>query len=197
MFKKVISHKFILGLVIFIFIGLIILVLTYNKLTGPSSVTAKQTLTTKLSEQQYDINLTPVLVTDKYVSFDYPKGMILRSTALNSQNSVDDYVFFAKDIYSWTLAIDIATAPDGSVTQTSSFIYRTENPQEYIESENTINGNKTYIFSDSEFSNGFSKVAFFPHGNFVATVALTGDDSRGVGPLEQAFSLVVDSWYWL
>jgi len=194
--KRVLKGKIFMTLVVLVIIIVIGLVVVFDLLNGPRSVDLSSSTKSSSSALTYKIDLTPIRKSDSYVSFNYPKGMTLKTTDLVSQNSVDDYVFIAKDVYSWDLSIDISTVPEGQLSQSSSYKYRQENPAEYSQQTETVNGRSVVIMTDNNFGNGFSKVAYLVNGGQLATVSLLGDDSNGVGPLMTTFNMVLDSWQW-
>jgi hypothetical protein len=158
-------------------------------------ITASQANST--STTSYGVNLTPTLQTGKYVSFDYPEGMRLYSDALaDPATSLESYSYYVKDLYSWTLAIDITKSGNGQVSETTPYEVRIKDPAMYGESYLSVNGQTVIVFTDKTFSNGFSKVALFAHGNMVATVSLIGNDAEGTSPLQTTFSMVLNTWKW-
>lgn len=191
--KRLLKHKVFFFGSLFVFIVLVALVMVYHQLN--SSVSVPLTTTTTSDGTQYDINLSPKVISDKYVTFKYPKGLILKSNNLAGVNSVDTYAFSVKDIYSWSLGIDIATAPGASITNLSSYIYRAENPATYTLSKEVVGAMPVSIITDTTFS-GFSKVAYISNGTYVATISLIGADSAGNAPLAATFNMVLNSWQW-
>ncbi|HUD06481.1 MAG TPA: hypothetical protein VMR34_01205 [Candidatus Saccharimonadales bacterium] len=168
-----------------------------HNLNKPVVGVVSSTQSSSLSTVSYDIDLTPVSESGKYISFDYPKGMRLLSSALaDPATSLESYNYYAKDLYSWTLAIDLTKTGSGQVNATSAYTSRATNPQMYSEGSMNVNNQAITVFTDKSFTGGFSKVAFFSHGDIVATVSLIGDDSSGVGPLETTFNMVLSSWEW-
>ena len=189
------KQLFIGGSLLIVIFLIIAAVIFAQKLTKPYSTAAKisQTSSTQLT---YSIDLSPINHSDHYVTYNYPKGLHLKSSSLIGPTSVDDNLYFAKDIYSWQLAIDIASTPTGQINQTSSYQFRKDNPQEYKEKTEKINGQIVDVMTDSYFDNGFSKVAYLTHGDLVATVSLIGNDSSGSQPLVTTFNMVLNSWQW-
>jgi len=168
----------------------------FSRLNHPVTAQVKATQW-QASSTAYNIDLTPTPMVGSYVSFDYPRGLHLVSTALVSVPSVEDFTYYAKDISSWTLAIDIARTPTGVLTESSSYTLRKDNPQAYSESFTTVNGQSTTVMTDTTVVDGFSKVAYLTHGNLVATVSLIGNDAAGTQPLQITFAMVLNSWRWL
>lgn len=179
----------IIALVVFAIIFLI-------KLDKPVSAKVQSTQESASGILAYNINLTPVYQSGKYASFDYPKGLKLVSTTLGASSSLEDFTYYVKDIYSWTLAIDVGSYPDGVLSENSSYLFREENPHTYSKSSETIHGMPITIMTDNSFSGGFSKVAFIPYGNYIATISLMGNDTSGIGPLVTTFNMVLGSWHW-
>ncbi|HEY1645782.1 MAG TPA: hypothetical protein VGF75_05435 [Candidatus Saccharimonadales bacterium] len=164
-------------------------------LTKPVTASVSVSQKTVSSSLIYNIDLTPVLQSGQYASFDYPKGVRLYSSSLNDQaNSLESYSYYVKDTYSWTLAIDVTLSTTG-LDGLSAYQIRTDNP-EYSAADQTINGQPVVIFTDNTFTTGFEKVAFFSRGNEVATVSLIGNDSSGLKPLITTFNMVLNSWIW-
>ncbi|HUD05376.1 MAG TPA: hypothetical protein VMR18_00430 [Candidatus Saccharimonadales bacterium] len=144
----------------------------------------------------YDIALTPVLKTGRYVSFRYPKGLTLNPPQKPYGSIVEEYVFFAHDVESWQLGIDITKVTIGGLDGFGSYVIREQNPKEYTLSSVVANGQTIPVMTDL-LAGEFSKVAYLVHGDYIATVSLTGDDSSGVAPLQTTFSMVLNSWRWL
>ncbi len=189
------NHKILIISLLVIILLIIAGIKGYSNLTKPTSiklaVSSKQNL-----PASYNIGLTPVLKTDAYVSFYYPEGLSLISTAKMLPTSVDDYFFTAKDVYLWRLGIDISSIPGGQLSQLSSYAIRLNNPNEFKQTVENINGQTITIMSDSQYAGSFSKVAYMTNGNLVASVSLTGGDSQGGAPLELAFNNVIARWKW-
>lgn len=167
-----------------------------SKLNQPvtNSVTASNG---SASSTYYNINLAPVKITGSYVSFNSPKGLPLVSRSIISPISVEDFSFYTKDIYSWTLAIDIIRTPDGQLNQSSSYNLRKDHPEQYSEDVQSINGKQFDVMTDTNFNQGFSKVAYISNGSLIGIISLIGDDSAGTGPLATTFNMVLGSWQWL
>jgi len=179
------------------FIAAVIAFAVYSWVSKPVSIMLHGSRSaTESSTLLYSVNLTPVNQSDSFVSFNRPEGLTLRNTSLSSANSVAGFYYTARDIYSWTLAIDIASAPGGQIDETSAYQYRVANPSQYIEQSDIIKGQSIIIFTDNTFG-GFDKVAFMSSGSLVATISLIGDDSSGISPLSQTFNMVLTSWHWL
>ena len=142
------------------------------------------------------VSLVPTLGSDKYVSFDYPSGMSKQSSAVVVAPSVADFIFTARDIQSWLLAIDITSDPSGNLANNSGYTLRKNNPNEYHESQVMIHGVAIPVMTDTT-APAFSQVAFLSHENWVATVSLIGDDADGAQPLQTSFNMVLNSWHWL
>lgn len=194
--KRLFKHKVLITILVSLVVVVIAVVIVYGQLNKPTSVSLNSDTKSSSQEPTYNIDLTPVHKSDAYVSFDYPRGMTLKSTALVSANSLDDYVFTAKDTYSWNLGIDISTIPEGQLSQSASYSYRHENPSEYSQQDETENGRPVVIMSDNNFGSGFSKVAYLLNGSQLATVSLLGDDPKGSAPLQTTLNMVLDSWHW-
>jgi hypothetical protein len=168
----------------------------YTFMNKPVTVSLKSSGKKSNYNASYNINLTPTLINDSLTSFDYPKGLSLQSRVSAGKLSVDDYIFGVKDTYNWTLVVDISTLPEGQLSELSSYTLRQDNPSEFSQVNETINGRPVIIFNDNDFNNGFSKVAYIVDGNNVATISLVGDDSSGINPLIKTFNMVIDSWQW-
>jgi hypothetical protein len=84
--------------------------------------------------------------------------------------------------------------PGGTLAGDGSYNFRKQNPQQYIEQTRTINGAAVSIMTDH--SGAYSQVAFMPHGEMVAEVALSGERSSDA-PSQTIFNTVLGSWHWL
>src|ERR1017187_626277 len=109
--KKRKIYKWLIVLLLIVIL-IVAVVYIFSRLNRPVTAQVKATQG-QASATAYNIDLTPTPAIGSYASFDYPKGLHLVSTALVSVPSVEDFNFYAKDISSWTLAIDIARTPTG------------------------------------------------------------------------------------
>lgn len=196
--NKVDKRKYFLITVSTLFIIVALLLwLIFSKLNKPntSTVTIKQAQNS--SPIKYNIDLTPTLISGKYISFDHPLGLPLKTTALVSPISVESFNFYVKDVYSWTMIVDVSNLPGGDITKNASYSLRKDTPSQYSELNEVINKQTYYIFTDNSFSDGFSKTAFVVHGNLIASISLIGNDTKGTQPLKTTFNMVLNSLTWL
>lgn len=191
--KKKIRRLIWLVLPLLLVVGVILFM---RHLSDPAVASIKSTEKTIKDSLYYSVDLTPVWQSGNYASFDRPKGMSLYSSSLNDPaTSLESYNYYVKDVYSWTLAIDVTNSTDG-LKGLSAYAIRINDPATYGLTEQTINNQKVSVFSDNSFTSGFSKVAFFSHGSEVATVSLIGNDSSGTAPLVKTFNMVISTWAW-
>lgn len=185
-------------LAFFLFLIIVVLVASFfiSRINRPVTNSVSASLGS-IDSDYYNIDLSPVKYTGIYVSFDSPKGLPLTSRSLISSISVEDFTFYVKDVYSWTLAIDIIKASGGQLSQSSSYTLRKNNPAQYSESIQVFNGNHADVMTDKSFTQGFSKVAYLTRGGLIGIVSLIGDDTSGVTPLNTTFDMVLNSWQWL
>jgi hypothetical protein len=139
-------------------------------------------------------NFTPVKVTDKFIAFSYPKS--LHKVPNNPQYApqVDEFNYSYKDSQTWDLSISTDQV-SYAMTSNSGYMLRKNSPQEFVESQQSVDGAIAYIFEDKT-ATGFSKVAFMQHGGYQASVSLTGDDSGVETNLQKTFNQVLSSWHW-
>jgi hypothetical protein len=143
----------------------------------------------------FNISLTPTMASDKYVSFDYPSGLMPKTDQTIQTPDVANLVFTVRDIQSWVLSVDISPNITGSATTTTAYIIRKNNPSEYHLSTLTVGSQIVPIMTDTT-APGFSQVAFLSDHNWTATVSLIGNDSSGFQPLQTSFNMVLKSWHW-
>lgn len=191
------KHRWLSASLVFFIIVVGIFFYFINKLSQPVNGQVQSQEQQSSSITSYYINLTPKLQSGHYVSFEYPKGLHLVSTALISAPSVADFTYYVKDIYSWSLGIDIIKTPSGQLVQSSSYTLRKNNPNTYSLSIVNINGQQVNIMTDTSFVGGFSKVAYLTHGNLIGIVSLIGNDASGIKPLQTTFTMILNSWHWL
>jgi hypothetical protein len=182
--------------IIFLIIIVVVVVLFISKINKPVTNSVSASIGSANSNY-YNIDLTPVKQTGHYVSFDSPKGLALTSRSLISPISVEDFTFYVKDVYSWTMAIDIIKTPGGQLNQSSSYNLRKNDPSQYSETVQNFGSNQADVMADTSFSFGFSKVAYLTHGGLVGIISLIGNDTAGVKPLDTTFNMVLNSWQWL
>lgn len=176
-------------------IALFITIAILKQLTKPFSARASVAQIKPLSTS-YQISLTPAHQTGRYVAFNYPSGLKLVSKSLISPISLEDYQYYIKDIYSWTLVVDIVKLPAANLNNSSSFSLRKNKPSIYQEGLKTIHQQTFIVFKDTAFNSGFSKVAYLAHGNDLAIVSLIGSDQSGLKPLSKTFNMVLSSLQW-
>lgn len=159
--------------------------------------TAAQLKEGKVTNSQitYAVNLNPKLETGKIASFEYPSSLKMGQPSPPSGPVIEDFYFTMKDVESWILAIDISTTKTGQLTDNSDYVLRKNNPAQYSQTIQTINGQRVVIFSDLS-AGGFSEVAFELHGDLLSTISLQGDDTLGTQPLQESFNMVLSSWRW-
>jgi hypothetical protein len=139
--------------------------------------------------------MQPTLINGEYVSFDYPKGM--RVVPKNSIGSpvVSVYDFSYNDIESWDLAISIFLVPSGKLSDNNAYQLREMNSAEYTQSTQVINGQSIIIMTDNTIGY-YNKVAFLVHGQYQATISLSGDDQDGNTNLIKTLNMILNSWTW-
>lgn len=144
---------------------------------------------------QFSINLTPVHQYGPYASFNYPKGLQPQKNTSSSSTILQQLNFIGRDVRSWVLATAVVNLPAGELANNSSYELRLHDTKDYEQSSQQVNGQPITVFTDTT-NGGFSKVAFWPHGNVLATISLIGDDEQGQAPLQKAFTMVLSSWQW-
>jgi len=140
-------------------------------------------------------NNTPVAVHNNYFSFSYPASMHAYAQQPLKLPEIADYSYGYSDIESWQLAVSAQTLVQPSLSQDSSYLYRTQHPDQYRLSSTTINGQPVAIMTDTKAS-GFSKVAFLLNGSNVVHVSLYGNDNSGITVLNNVFTQVLNSIKW-
>ena len=196
--KKVDKRKYLFFAITILFIIVALLLwLIFSKLNKPNTAGVKVGQSQNTSPVQYSIDLTPTPITGKYVSFDHPLGLPLKSSDLVSPISVESFNFYVKDVYSWTMVVDISNLPAGDITKNASYSLRKDNSSQYSENNETVNNQTYYIFTDNNFSDGFSKTAFVVHGDHIASISLVGNDTNGTQPLDTTFNMALNSLTWL
>ena len=176
-----------------VIIGGLILFIRQLSQPSPGSLSVGQITA---SPNTYAVSLTPVLKTSVYVTFDYPAGMTLQTSPPVNPPTLAEFKFTARDVESWVLAINVSTNPTGSLSGSSSYIIRKNNPTVYQASQMIVKGQSIPVMTDTT-AGAFSKVAYITNGYELATVSLLGDDSSGLQPLQTTFSMVLNSWHWL
>ena len=169
--------------------------LMYKQINQPAVATLTEGQAIKSQTPSYNIDLTPKLVSGKYVSFDYPTGLTSKPGQLTGP-IVEDFVFNARDIGYWTLATEISNLSTGNLMNNSSYILRKNTPSQYSESHVTIKGQSIDIMTDNT-ADGFNEVAFIVHSKLLCTIALSGKDVAGMKPLQTTQDMVLNSLHWL
>ncbi|HEY5268454.1 MAG TPA: hypothetical protein VII94_04985 [Candidatus Saccharimonadales bacterium] len=167
------------------------LILSYTDKPAVGTVNMPKITTTTLPQ----INVTPVLLSSQYVSFDYPKGLKIDSKNKPTGPIVDDYLFSYSDIEPWNLAISIYLIPLGGLSDNNAYQLRKINPTQYQQSTQVVNGQNVIIMSDKTISY-YNKVAFLVHGSYQATISLSGDDQNGDSTLVNTLKMILSSWTW-
>lgn len=140
-------------------------------------------------------NNTPVAVHNAYFSFSYPASMHAYAQQPLKLPEIADYSYGYSDIESWQLAVSAQTLVQPSLSQDSSYLYRTQHPDQYQLSNTTINGKSVAIMTDAKAA-GFSKVAFILYGSDVVHVSLYGNDTSGTTVLDNVFMQILNSIKW-
>jgi len=139
---------------------------------------------------------TPVPVHNAYFSFSYPASMHAYAQQPVKAPELADYSYGYQDIESWQLAVSAQTLAETSLSQDSSYIYRTQHADQYQLSNTTINGYPVAIITDTKAA-GFSKVAFMLHGSEVIHISLYGNDTSGISMLNNVFTQILHSVQWV
>lgn len=192
------KRKHIIKISILLVFGIAIVIgisLIYRQINQPAVATLTEGQAIKSQTPSYNIGLTPKLVSGKYVSFDYPTGLTSKPGQLAGP-IVEDFVFNARDIGYWTLAIEISKLSGGDLMNNSSYTLRKNMPPQYSESHVVAKGQSVDIMTDTT-ADGFNEVAFIIHNNLLATVALSGKDAVGTQPLQTTLNMVLNSLHWL
>lgn len=192
------KNKWLRRGLLFLIVILVIVLVRFLVYEINKPVTAK--VTEKLGPEDtasFNIDLTPVKCSGTYISFDSPKGLPLTSRALISPISVEDFTFHVRDVYSWTMVVDVIKTPSGQLDQSSSYTTRLNNSSVYSQNFETINDERVAVMTDTTFNEGFSKVAYLTHGDLIGIVSLIGNDTSGTEPLTKTFNMVLSSWTWL
>jgi hypothetical protein len=140
--------------------------------------------------------MTPTPGGGLYASFNYPAALSQVVGGETIAPTLVNYDYSYRDIESWNLEIIIYTNPSGNLTNDSPYTYRQLHPAIFQESKTTINHQPVDIMTDKTAA-GFGKLAFLIHGQYQATISLTGNDANGVDDLQATFNMVLNSWRWL
>ena len=133
-----------------------------------------------------------ITVHGKTVTFTYPDTLKRINPSNLAPNETEKFLFINGQYNGWTLAIQIKQLPGGLLANNSSYTLRQRAPQQYKEEKVAINGMNVSIMADQNVAG--NKVAFIPHANLVAEIALTnGDDAQS----QQLFTDLLESWQWL
>jgi hypothetical protein len=195
--KKKLSKKakFRIGIIAVLIVVVIVVIYFLSLLNKPAvaQLQLQSGKSTAIGPSQ--LNLTPKLITGKYVSYKYPVMMLPVPTQVTGQ-SVEDWSFSFIDVGSWFLAIDVSHAKYGKLTDDTAYTIRANNPTTYSESHQSVGGQSVDIMTDKSAPT-FSEIGFVLHGNFIFSVALMGDDTSGTKPLQTTFNMVLGSLHWL
>ena len=100
-----------------------------------------------------------------------------------------------KDIETWVLAITLSNDAAGTLTSSSDYQTRINNPSEFTQTSQTFKGYPVVIFTDNNAAD-YSKTAFILRGNLLATISLRGGDKAGNQPLQTSLNMILNSWNW-
>lgn len=141
-------------------------------------------------------NFTPTTVTGTYISFAYPKLLLVDTATQKPQYPImESYVYKYNDTETWLLAITVTDLQSDSLKADSSYYARLLNPTEYQLSTVTVKNNTFQVMTDTQ-AVGFGKVAFSLHNNMSADISLIGDDDLGTTNLQKVFNIVLGSFSW-
>ena len=163
--------------------------LLVHDLNSPAQGVVHQTVVADASAK-----VTPPLkVEGKAVIFEYPASLEKIKPDTLSPGDIEKFLFTMPTHHAWSLAIQVKSLAGGTLTGDSGYNLRKQNPQQYTEQVSVVNGMTISVMSDK--SGPYNQVAFIPHGNLVAEVALSGTDSSDTSS-QKIFDTVIDTWQW-
>lgn len=136
----------------------------------------------------------PVIIKTKTVAFKYPSQLQKIKADNLAAGDIEKFLFSYPQHGSWSLAILVKKLPGGALAADGNYNLRKQNPEQYTEQTRTINGATVSVMTDHVGSSG--QVAFMPHANMVAELALSGSES-GSDESQAIFNTVLNSWQWL
>jgi hypothetical protein len=127
-----------------------------------------------------------------YLSFSYPNSFTVSpEQALAPGVSQQNRLSQVRD-GSQSLVLTVTNLPSGRLDDDPSYHMRTLHPETYALTQQTIGDNHLVIASRQD---SFEKVAFWPHSNKLATIALSGTTAN-LTAANAAFSDILRSVSW-
>lgn len=188
------KRKLIIGVLIILIIALITLL--FIKIQSPAIgtiINQKQTATTSSTNPT-----TTNQVKGKYINFTYPSNYKPQIKYQKLPSTLEKYVFTTAPLEGTAaqtnfLAIDVENFTLGNIYENAPYRLRKNNPQDYQLEIRTLNNEKVYIFTKK--SGGFEKVAYWLHGNKLATITHTSISAQS-DTLNQEFYHLLASFIW-
>ena len=146
------KKKVLLITVVVIIIVIAIIFAIIKIVERPAIGTVYPTINTSTIGNSQAFNLAPIHVSDSYASFNYPASLKPMNNSPNDYPQVANYNYSYTgtgndEAEEWQLAITIVKNSDGNLNNNSSYLIRKQNPSEYSQSVENINGLNIYIMS--------------------------------------------------
>jgi hypothetical protein len=179
-------------------IGIALIWLFVSLLSSPQSGHSVKTKlkATPDSSSQTTTPTSAQPVSNSYFNLNLPAGYVAQSQSIGqSGNLYTQTIIGTSTNGSQIVAIAITS---GDLASNPSYVLRTSKPGEYIPTTNMIAGQKVTVFTDNQTSN---VVAFWPHGQYLATISVSGgyvDVSSGgsQNPEMTVLSNLLSGWQW-
>jgi hypothetical protein len=136
---------------------------------------------------------------NQYFTLRLPVGYSLQASSTTTPGLLfNQTILKASNEGSLIINVGLSTL-DGGLSENSSYRLRAENPQTYGLSSQLIGGSTVTISTRLDGSDG-EVVAFWPHGNYLATVSVTdgtGDTPGGDTAGDQTVLMsLLKGWQW-
>lgn len=165
----------------------------YHQLNTPAAGVVEANSSLPVTVESFDF--TPVEASGRYASFTVPKALEAFSSEPPQSPTLESFNYRYRDTTTWRLAITITDISHAVSGTDSGNQLRSENPTQYAQQTQTIQGTTYHIFTDTTVS-GFSKVAYTNQNGKQADISLTGSSTNENDYLNRTFMMVLGSWQW-
>jgi hypothetical protein len=130
----------------------------------------------------------------QYISLKYPDGFAEIGSGRPAANQLEIHRLAKGPSPFWNLAVSVSQLPNGNPADDASYNLRKVSPGRFSLEHIQAGQQSVDVFADQ--GAGFSKVAFVPHGQEMATIALTSSDIFHIKELQQTLTSVLNSLEW-
>jgi len=137
-------------------------------------------------------------VQNAYYRLDLPVGYVNQSTSTTTQGLLyQQNLVKASTLGSLIIAIGISQLPPGGLSEDSSYKLRSQQPDRYQITSESIGGSNVQLANDSQTA---AVAAFWVHGDKLATISVTtglGNPSSDDNATQvRAIKTLLQGWHW-